>query len=222
MQDRKQPKADDARSFTSWKLDILNAACADSRLRASEFRMLARILQATNAQTRKAIIADDTLADEVPGFKSQSSAWRARRAIADAGYFTFVEGKGRSSTAYSISDEPVNAILDDLGAKRDARPGKRAERRSQRARGERTLARLKGRARLSPCEFEGSDPARMKDPLHLTSTPSELSLSGQDMAPAEDTRRCCECGKAATVFRSASEIDWYCDRHAWLAVDLGD
>lgn len=208
-------------TFTSWKLDILNAACVDSRLTASQFRMLARVLKGLNEDKLVTILSDDVLADEVPGFKAQSSAFRARKAIAALGYWTYVEGSGRRGTRYFISDAPVNAIEDELIIKREARTERRARRRDDTERGMKTLARLHDLAGKNPCDPARRTPASSQA-VHLKDTPSGLSLRVEDMAQdthargIDDDLGCVECGKPS-VFRCEETGHSYCAKHRHLA-----
>ena len=59
------PNDADLRSFTSWKLDFLDAVSTDPQMYPVDFQILFRILQRANWKTRIAFITDDRLAAEI-------------------------------------------------------------------------------------------------------------------------------------------------------------
>jgi hypothetical protein len=141
---KKRTKPETSSTFTSWKLDISNAANADKELKPAPLRFFQRVLSAMDEETWKtdtceARIGDDAIADEVPGCRNRHTIQDHRNALQEIGWLTFKPGSGRTATAYLISDRRVNPILDKLAELRDARSKRReVERQSYRDGGKRS------------------------------------------------------------------------------------
>jgi len=217
------PTPKPSRSFTSWKLDILSAVGADPRVPSSHFRMFARVLAALNEHSRVAIIGDNVLADEVPGFKVQSTCYRARQRLKDLGYWTFEEGRGSRATRYTISDEPTAAVLEAIKQARERRNQERESRRGAMKRRTPNHAMVHGNEAVEPCKTLSPNHAEMQV-VHPQGTPSPSPLpeTVQDVAKeAHDTVTgevvtCSECDRPAVV-RCGLVGDTYCQEHRWLA-----
>jgi hypothetical protein len=129
-QSDKAAEREATRSFTSWKLDILDALMSDDRITDGEFRVAFRVMQAVNAETRVAIISDETIKEEVP----RTNRWKcndARKKLSELGWWKVTSGHGGTASRYEFSIENRNAILDQRVAKKDARDAERVKRRSR-------------------------------------------------------------------------------------------
>jgi hypothetical protein len=118
------------RSFTSWKLDVLNALASDPEVSAGHFRIAFRVMQAVNRETRVAFISDELLCDEVPS----TDRWKcnkARRKLIERDWWTVDRGHGGKASRYIFLDTNLNAILDRLAIYRDARATRRRKRRQE-------------------------------------------------------------------------------------------
>ncbi|TDR93797.1 hypothetical protein [Enterovirga rhinocerotis] len=118
-----EPSSDELRSFTSWKLDVLNAASADTRLKSGPFRVLYRVVKYMNAVTREAIVSDETLSDDLG--VTRSALHDARKQLAELGWWRYRPGRYGRGTIYTILDDNVNGIenrlLDEREIRRDRR-----------------------------------------------------------------------------------------------------
>ncbi|UGB28685.1 hypothetical protein LPC10_25430 (plasmid) [Methylorubrum sp. B1-46] len=237
-------------SFTSWKLDILNAAGLDENLKPASVRLLLRIVEALDedkwdrtAGTCGTYLPDDVIADEIPGFKDRDRKTinSHRKALAAAGWLTFEPGHGRRATIYVVSEKQANPILD----RREELKGPREKRREadRKRRDMERLARVvaKGEGGKQPRKSSvrgGQTPLSeggVYPPLHLSHPPSPLALRDQDVAlPAHDPDTgeivppttaspliCTECGKPA-VIRCRDKGEAYCARHtpSWLRAGI--
>lgn len=120
----------DAKTFTGWKLDYLKAACADPRLSAGNFRLMFRVMSAVNAGTKVAVLGDDTIQDDVAGFKEQGTCRKHRKRIAEVGYWKFRPGSGANATEYTFLEMPAAAVMTGLQEQRSKRHEKRKRRKS--------------------------------------------------------------------------------------------
>ncbi|XYD11495.1 hypothetical protein R1A27_14470 [Methylobacterium sp. NMS12] len=184
---KREPAPKTSASFTSWKLRLLKAAGADPRIPPTYFRFLVRVVEALNEETRIAMIGDDVIADEVPGFGQQSTRNRARRALAELGYFSYEAGQGAKVTRYRISDEPVPAIMVAIEQARERRLAERKERRQAFRRDQSKHALVQGTASTQPCKSHPSKPAPMQG-VHLQDTPSPRGYREEDETPGARAR----------------------------------
>jgi hypothetical protein len=117
-------------SFTSWKLDMLNALAYDPRVPAWAFRIAFRVMQAVNADTRLAIISDLTLEDEVPS-TDRVKCYKVRALLEELGWWTVERGQGGKASRYAFSPANINLILDQQALDRDERERVRQERKTR-------------------------------------------------------------------------------------------
>ena len=200
--------------FTSWKLDILNAAGADPRIPPTYFRMFVRVLAAMNERTGIAILSDDLIADEVPGFKQQATCNRARRALKELGYLTYEPGRGTRATHYEISDKPVAAVMAAIDEARERRAEERKDRNGAPKKRLCNPASVQAKDALQPCKSHGLNPASVQA-VHPQYTPSFSALRYQDgtlenltlmpaalrkqFPPLDEDTPCDTCGKPASL-----------------------
>ena len=177
---KREPAPKTSASFTSWKLRLLKAAGADPRIPPTYFRFLVRVLEALNEETRIAMLGDEVIADEVPGFGQQSTRNRARRALAELGYLSYDAGQGSKVTRYRISDEPVPAIMAAIEHARERRTADREARREAFRQGRSKPAPVQGTKPVQPCKSHLSKPAPVQG-VHLQGTPSPKGYRGQDV-----------------------------------------
>ena len=124
MPNTKPPKGE---NITSWKLNILNAACSDDRVTAGEFRMLFLIVRRWNEKEHEITLSDDLIRDEVPDCKGDRTPSRNRKKLRDLGYLQYEPGDGKRGTCYEISDSQVISIEDAMDELREARKSKAKE-----------------------------------------------------------------------------------------------
>jgi hypothetical protein len=124
------PKAEVARSFTSWKLDIIDAMMSDRRVKDGDFRIAFRVMQAVNGETRVAIISDLTICDEVP-FTDRFRCNETRKRLALLGWWTVDLGHGGKASRYHFSPANINRVLDQRLIDKEERDRIRAERKSR-------------------------------------------------------------------------------------------
>ena len=120
---------DDQRSFASWKFDVEKAMMFDERLNATAFRIGVYILSLVNADTTVAYVTDETISLLVPGCRSRTTIYKARKLFRETGWMSIQEGRPGRGTTYRINDKNVNAIFDVVAAKRDWRDAERQKRR---------------------------------------------------------------------------------------------
>jgi len=124
---------DDQRSFASWKFEVQKAMMWDERLNATAFRIGVYILSCVNAQSMATYVTDETIGLLVPGCRSRTTIYKARKCFTETGWMSIQEGRSGRATVYRINDKNVNAILDVVASKRDWRD---AERQKKRLRGD--------------------------------------------------------------------------------------
>ncbi len=173
------------RSFTSWKLDIIDAMMSDPRVTDKDFRIAFRVMQSVNAETRIGYISDLTICDEVPR-TDRHACKKARKHIEQIGWWTVERGHGGKASRYSFSPENINAILDQRVLNKEDRDRNRAERRSR-------DKRRKGRVSGTPLMqvWDGSQEPRgggSTDPGTPSLSPSEVIIIEEEgfLAESED------------------------------------
>lgn len=200
-------------SFTSWKLDLLNAACMDERLKPATFRLLMRLAEAMDDGTwerdsgvAQAYIGDDVIADEVPGFKDRHTIRDHRKALHAAGWLTYQPGRGAKATIYRITDKPANALLDRRDELREARKTRReTERLAYMEGGKLPQIRQGGRGQTAPRNGD------VHPRVHLKGSPEPISPTVKGMALEALT--CVECGEPAVAIECDEP---FCARHVWM------
>jgi hypothetical protein len=157
--------ADDERSFTSWKLDVLNAMLSDPDVTDSEFRVAAYVMRCVNQQTGEAYIGDDKLAIAIPRCDRQR-VWRIRKSLTDQGWWEVDTGHGARASRYRFLDNKVPEIFDRLDFERAKLQAERMRRKAE------------GPVRAKPSDVVGSQRTDVADeqPVHLQGSPSPDSL----------------------------------------------
>jgi hypothetical protein len=147
------------RTFTSEKLDIMNALNVDPRIKRSTFKVSVAILKHINERTGTANPSDETLSDETN--LSIRTVIRAREALREYGWLIW--RRTRSSNVYKFKTTNINNSLDLLALRRDDRADRRRNRHMTAA------AYLKPLA-VPPLAVLDVPPAADK---HVTVTPTE-------------------------------------------------
>ena len=117
------------RSFASWKFDVQQAMCFDERLNATTFRIAVYILNLVSADTMVAYVTDETISLLVPGCRSRTTIYKARKLLREIGWISIQECRSGRATVYRILDKNVNPILDVVTDKRDWRDAERQKKR---------------------------------------------------------------------------------------------
>jgi DNA-binding MarR family transcriptional regulator len=121
--------ADEARhvkaSFAGWKLDVLDALCADKRLQASDFRVAHVLLQHLNARDWRTFPGQPTIA-EITGMSVRNVAKCLAR-LRDAGWICWERGSHRKSNEYTFSPQTVAEALAAAKAKQAARKARKVK-----------------------------------------------------------------------------------------------
>ena len=125
----KTRSSDDQRNFASWKFDVQHGMMFDARLNPSAFRIGVYILSCVNAASKTAYVTDETIGLLVPGCRSRTTIYKARKLLRETGWMSIQEGRSGRATVYRINDKNVNAILDVVTSKRDWRDTERQKRR---------------------------------------------------------------------------------------------
>jgi hypothetical protein len=124
---KRDPVAD--KSWTSRKLDWMDAVAADPRVPALAFEVGFIIAQAINARTEIAFVSDDTIADRT-GCKRRA-VHSARNLLRECGWIEWK--RTRTANEYRLRFEKINLVLDMQTVKRDQRAERRQKRRDLRA-----------------------------------------------------------------------------------------
>jgi len=117
--------AEDVRSFTSRKLDLLKCCAFDPRVSACEFRVLYVIVQHLNQRTGLARLSDETIADEA-GRCSTRQVRRARAKLRKLDWLTWT--RTNTANSYKVEYAQVERFLDLIAIFRDERAERRARR----------------------------------------------------------------------------------------------
>lgn len=125
----KTRSSEERRSFASWKFDVEKAMMLDERLNATAFRIGVYILSLVNADTMVAFVTDETISLLVPGCRSRTTIYKARKLLKETGWMNIQEGRSGRATVYRILDKNVNSVLDVVADKRDWRDTERQKRR---------------------------------------------------------------------------------------------
>ena len=95
------PSYSATRSFTSWKLDIIDGMMSDPRVRDGDFRIAFRVMQAVNQDTRIAFISDATICDDVPS-TDRFRCNDARKRLEKIGWWEVERGHGGRASAVHV------------------------------------------------------------------------------------------------------------------------
>lgn len=121
--------SEDQRSFASWKFDVEKAMMFDARLNATAFRIGVYILGCVNTESKAAYVTDETITLLVPGCRSRTTVYKARKLLKETGWISIQEGRSGRATVYRFNDNNVNPIFDVVTGKRDRRNSERQKRR---------------------------------------------------------------------------------------------
>ena len=76
-----------------------------------------------------AYVTDETIGLLVPGCRSRTTIYKARKRFTETGWMSIQEGRSGRATVYRILDKNVNAVLDVVASKRDWRDTERKKKR---------------------------------------------------------------------------------------------
>jgi hypothetical protein len=150
------------RSFTSWKLNLLDAMSIDPRLKPFDFRLAFLMLQYMNGKTGKIFPSQETLAGLLN--VSLDSVLRSIKHLKDTGWLTATRPNRQKSNHYAFETRNVNAMLDRRLSIEDAMREQRLS----------DPARLRPRERSDPARLRPPDPAPLLGE-HLERNTSRLS-----------------------------------------------
>jgi hypothetical protein len=115
--------AESLRSFTSWKLDILNCIAIDPRLKDSDVRLAIILFRFMNAQTGQCNPAEGTLAELMKC--TTKTVENCKNRLREHGWLKWK--RTQRSSWYAFSDTNVSAMLDYMTSMDDARRERRLE-----------------------------------------------------------------------------------------------
>ena len=155
------PRVGDAKSFTSWKLDLLDCIHADPRLKPADKSVAYSIAQHLNAGRRQAFVGAETISD-----KTCVGVRQVRRAVKRLKETGWLETrKTRTANMYKFSEKNMNMMLDRLVVFKDARNAKRNKSRA-------IQARTQVSQHSAHAVTQESPQARTRvSPIHLRGTP---------------------------------------------------
>ena len=181
----------DKATFTSRKLDWLNALATDRRFEKHpyDFKVGFYIAQCVNGGTGCAIVSDDTIADEIGGVPR--SVRRARERLRARGWLTW-KRRYSNSNVYKLQFTRLVEARDDKIMRRE----ERAERRE--------LARLEGGTKRTPESYRNRTPMSALH-LHYNTKVKKLPTSKEEEASKEEKQA------HSLVDRGGSSVpDGYC------------
>jgi hypothetical protein len=117
-----------ARGFARWKFRYVAAAGSDPDLSSGDFRLILFVLSCLSDGSRKAAVSDETLRDEVPGFRRDGSLRKARGRVRDLGFWTFEAGSGRRATRYEFLDDRLSVLEMAIKKRAKSRKAQKDER----------------------------------------------------------------------------------------------
>ena len=130
------------RERTEWtraKLDMLQAVIHDPRMNAKQVRLFAYVLQCTNYLKRVAIVHDQMIMDEVPGFGDEETIRRNRKHLRELGWWDFTPGRGIRSTIYTARSQNIEGVMSRVREVAKARKESHAYRKEALRSGRETL-----------------------------------------------------------------------------------
>lgn len=101
----------------------------DERLNATAVRIGVYIVSCLNAETKATFVTDETIGLLVPGCRSRTTIYKARKLFKETGWMSIQIGRSGRATTYRINDKNVNPIFDVVTSKRDWRDAERQKRR---------------------------------------------------------------------------------------------
>jgi hypothetical protein len=150
----------DAKTFTSWKLDLQRCLLADPRLKPADKVIAVCILQHVNAKTRQAFVSAETISDET--CIGVRHIVRAIRHLKETGWLK--TRKTTTANLYEFSDRNANKMLDRLLIQRDARAAKRARKRQ-------SARTPESEHKPSARTYESESARTRESDIHLSGTP---------------------------------------------------
>src|SRR6476646_7742996 len=114
---------DDAKTFTSWKLDLQKYLLADPRLKPTDKLVAICILHHVNAKTRQAFIGAETISDKT--YVCLRAIDRARKRLKATKWLDWFHTK--TANTYFFSDKNLNIMRDREVLQREARAEKRKQ-----------------------------------------------------------------------------------------------
>lgn len=210
--------------WTRAKLDMLQAALHDPRMNAKRFRLFAYILQCANYRTRVAVVHDQQIMDEVPGFGDDETIRRNRVQIRQIGWLDYLPGRAIRSTVYTPKPDPIEGVMSLVRIKTEARSEAHAYRKEALRAGKETLQeqhqsvnKMRGkRTKRSPqnagetsYENEGITPSltRSDDGEEATGTSQDVALPVLVKTAQAEVMSCPDCGTVAEAGSRCAECE---------------
>jgi hypothetical protein len=165
-------EADQRRSFTGEKLDWMTALSADPRVDARAFEVGFCIAQHVNAESRLAIVSDDTISDKT-GIPKRC-VLRARRNLRDAGWINW--RRTRTANIYCCLPDRINAVTDQQIILKEKRTERQTRARKARLEAP-PLAHLKYREKPPVAHPDGPPVAEQETPPVANIHRSSYTLS---------------------------------------------
>lgn len=109
-------EAQQLRSFTSWKLDIINCIAIDPRLTASDVRLAIILLRHLNSISGQCNPGDEVLAQQMKSDKK--TVYNCRVRLRKTGWLTWK--RTQKTNWYAFHDTHVNTMLDYLLSMQEA------------------------------------------------------------------------------------------------------
>jgi hypothetical protein len=118
--------AQDTASFTSWKLDLLNAILIDPRVNHSSFRVAFALVQFMNAKTGLMCPAQETLAERA--CMSVRNVQDCLNELRETRWLNWTRGNRQQSNSYEFNSTNVSYMLDRRTSLDDGRRERRKAR----------------------------------------------------------------------------------------------
>jgi hypothetical protein len=115
-----------SKSFTSLKLDWINALMSDSKISSTAFRVGFCIIQHVNEHTGLAFVSDETISDKTATCNRQVR--EARNLLRDKGWLIWK--RTRTANRYRLLANNLNAIIDEQIIKKELRIERRDRRKT--------------------------------------------------------------------------------------------
>ena len=105
-----QPTDDELRSFTAWKLDLLNAISFDPIVRDNDFRVAFRLIQGMNWETRETFTSYDVIAGQIG--VSRDKVMRSAKKLRKIGWLKSHRENRAKPYHHSFVEARMNAVID--------------------------------------------------------------------------------------------------------------
>lgn len=142
--------AEKLRSFTSWKLEILNAMSVDEAVTDLDFRVAFRIMQHINSVSRIAWPGVPRLGAQLS--RSDDRIMASTKRLSEIGWLTKWRKSQKAPNEYSFHDDRVNIALDSMLQRLEAKGA------------EFDPAEMQGQKTVDPADLQPFDPAEMQGP----------------------------------------------------------